>query len=145
MKNLYFAYPLNVFNTPLEQRLISCISDNFLDWRIELPNQPHHRQNYRQWKKEKGDGTLYFLEEVFPKLEGIIALPFSDGMFGTGLVKEIEFFLERKNPVWKISHKGIILPLTLISESKILTAEQTMQRIYINGDFKARIRPYLIS
>lgn len=144
MKSLYFAYPINVFNTPLEQRLLSEISNSFPDWKIENPNQSHHQKNYQIWRKEKGNGILYFLEEVLPKLDTGIALPFSDGMFGAGIVGEINFFLERDKLAWEINHKGIITLLPLIPESKILTIEQTRQRIYINGNSAEGIAPYLI-
>lgn len=145
MESLYFAHPINVYNTPLEQKLISIISSNFPDCKIENPNQPHHQENYRTWRKEKGKGMLYYFQEVLPKLDAGIALPFPDGMLGAGVAGEINFFLEKNKPAWEINHEGKINPLISIPESRILTIEQTMQRIFVDGTYDKGIAPYLTS
>ena len=143
MRTLYFAHPVNVYNTPLEQKLLREISIIFSAWDIENPNQPHHQEGYKTWKKEKGNGMLYYFEDVLPKMDGGIGLTFLDGKFGKGVAGELEFLFKAGKPIWEINNSGIISIIYSLGTERILDVEQTKQRIYIDGEFSKGIKPYL--
>jgi hypothetical protein len=146
MKSLYFAHPVNVYNTPLESKIIEALSLVFPeseDWNIENPNQPHHQEGYKKWKKEKGNGMLYYFEDILPKMAAGIGLVFPDGMFGKGVAGELDFLIASGKPCWEMNHFGAILPLITVPQERILSVEETKQRVYVDGDFSKGIKPYL--
>lgn len=143
MKKLYFAHPVNVYNTPLEQRLLRELSIIFPAWEVENPNQPHHQEGYKKWKKDKGNGMLYYFEDVLPKMDGGIGLVFPDEKFGKGVAGELEFLIKAGKLCWEMNQYGAFLSILSIPQERILSVEETKQRIYLDGDFSKGIKPYL--
>ena len=98
---LYFAHPVNVYNTLLEQKILARISDHFPCDPIENPNSPHHQAGYAAYavRARQADtahkGMNYFYEKVLPKCDGVVGMPFLDNRFGLGVAGEINHFIER--------------------------------------------------
>lgn len=126
---LYFGHPVNFYNTEKESELIRVITKEFPSCLIENPNQPHHQEGYRRYKLERGDGILYFKEEVLPKMSEGIFLSFEDGKFGAGVFKEAKFLFEAHKPVWRIDVDGIIEALDFRC-AEALSVDETRERVY---------------
>lgn len=104
---LYFAHPVNVYDTPLERAVMQLIAHTFLnvmDVMIENPNQPHHQIGYMAYAKRTQEnktahnlhgGINYYDDKVLPLCNGVIAMPFLDNKFGSGVAHEVNWFLER--------------------------------------------------
>ncbi len=105
---LYFAHPVNTYNTDCEVQMLSLIQLYFPHYVIENPNQPHHQEGYKKWKKENENipgksGMSYFFDIVLPACDaGTIALPFLDGKIGAGVAGEVIYAIKQKRGVWLI-------------------------------------------
>ncbi len=126
-KGLYFAHPINTYNTPLEASLLEAIKQAFPDQVILNPNSPEHQAGFQQYK-EAGNSMLYFSKEVLPSCLGCVALPFPDGKWGAGVYKEMLDIFVMGFPLWSID------PLTKISElpelpGGVITIAETRRRI----------------
>ncbi|HEY4486660.1 MAG TPA: hypothetical protein VJB70_02925 [Candidatus Paceibacterota bacterium] len=113
-KRLYFAHPVNVYDTELERNIVAYLEKAFdpgpegISWEIENPNQPHHQVGYADWKKRlendptKQGGMSYYFDVVLPECHGCVALSFLDGKFGMGVAGEVKFFVDRGLPVFEV-------------------------------------------
>lgn len=106
---IYFAHTVNSYNTDLEGELLSVIQD-FLKTEIENPNQPHHQEGYKTWKKKYENhptksGMTYFYEMVLPKCNMCVCQIFLDGKWGAGVANEAAFFIKKNQPVLVIEPK----------------------------------------
>lgn len=108
MSKLYFAHPINNFNTLFEQAIVKFIAHIFPNDEIENPNQPHHQEGYRVYAKReqesdtKHKGMNYFYDEVLPGCAGSVAMPFLDARLGLGVAGESGWFVKNKMPAWFI-------------------------------------------
>ena len=84
---------------------------------------------YQKYKLEKGNGMLYFFEEVLPLMDIGVFLAFQDGMFGAGVYREAEFLEDSGKPIFEIDSKGEISDL-ILDASKFLSVEETRARVY---------------
>lgn len=131
--SFYFAHPINVYNTPLEDDIVSLITQRLPGTVVENPNQLHHRKGYEEWKKRSEDartgaGMGYFFEVVLPACNGCVALPFLDGKVGAGVAGEIAFFIKREQPVYFVEpESGAVRPLT--GKEKQLIVEWSGKRL----------------
>ncbi len=107
-QRLYFAHAVNAYNTPAEAAVLKLIAARFPDDVIENPNQPQHQAGYEAWQKRTAKdrdthkGMSYFFEEVLPKCDGCVAMPFLDGRMGLGVAGEARWFVVQDRPVWGI-------------------------------------------
>ena len=162
MKKLYFAHPVNVYDTLLEESLVAFLKWTFGQglmggecWEIENPNQPHHQVGYADWKKRlEGDlskqgGMSYYYDVVLPQCHGCVALAFLDDMLGAGVAGELKFFIDRNLPVFELgvdvdggcSMQGVIgigdFEKHLISSSDpsvVLSIEETRARTWVSPE-----------
>lgn len=113
MKRMYFAHPINTFDTNHETKSLELIKNYFPDGEIVNPNEPHHQLAYAEWKKKYKEkmeqGMSYYFEIVLPSCHGCFALPFLDGKFGAGVAGEAGFFIERKQEVFVINLAHMII------------------------------------
>src|SRR5437879_2125387 len=129
---LYFAHPVNVYGTPLEDDLIAAIG-RLLDCEVECPNQPHHAEGYQH------AGMSYFYDEILPGCDGCVVLPFPDGKLGRGVAGEAKWFLERGLPVHIVGTIPLICARDLtefeaehllsLDSLLVLSVDETRQRI----------------
>lgn len=128
--SIYFAHPINFYNTDLEKKLVEKISKCFFQYNLENPNQKHHQDNYKFWKEKTGNGMKYYFEVVLPKMKAGIGLLFEDGMCGAGVFGELEFIFNKVNPIWEINSEGEIKRITNLNNLKVLSIEETRKRVY---------------
>lgn len=128
-KRVYFGHPINTYNTGYERYLEVIIKSSFKGgWKLENPNQAKHSIGYKNYKKEYGDGMLYYMAEVLPFMDAGVFLSFDDGMFGAGVYTEAQFIKNNSKPIYEISN-GIITDLDLDS-SRRLSVSDTRSRVY---------------
>lgn len=102
-RRMYFGYPISVYDTDLEKRLLKQISEAFPGWEIENPNQKCHQKGYDCWEKITGNGMDYFILEVLPYCHGGTFLSFRDGAWGAGVFTEARFLKNGDIPSGKSS------------------------------------------
>ena len=134
MEKIYFGHPINLYDTDSETFLISKLEQFFTGYHIENPNQIHHDESYKKFKVEKGNGMLYFFEEVLPSMDAGVFLAFEDGMFGAGVYKEAKFLVDEGKNIYEIDLEGELSAL-ILDESRQLSIEETKKRIYPTKSF----------
>lgn len=103
---IYFAHPVNSYNTPVEKAAIALIAKRFPKDVIENPNQPHHKANYQAWTKRTAENRdnhkamNYFFDEVLPACDACVAMPYLDGQMGLGVAGEAKWFLVQNKPLY---------------------------------------------
>lgn len=127
MDTIYFGHPLSEFGTDREVQLIDVIEDEFRQYTVENPNQPHHKEQYKQRAKE-GSGMEYYFEDVLPDMDAGVFLPFEDGQYGAGTAAEARFLDENDRPVYEIDYEGEIRSLN-IETMDVLSVEETRNRL----------------
>lgn len=126
---VYFAHPVNVYDTELERGLLQEIAAAFPQYEILNPNAPEHRDGYQTYKEATGRGMDYFFQNVLPRAQACVVLAFRDCMFGTGTAAEALWFLRQGFPVWEIGPMGSIVERENIPDDQILSVEETRARI----------------
>ena len=108
-KKLYFAHPINVYDTPLETAVETLICLSFPQFEVESPNKPHHQKGYEEWKartevsRDKHNAMAYFYEVVMPQCVACVSMPFLDRRMGLGVNGETKKAIERGEPTWFIA------------------------------------------
>ena len=98
---IYFAHPLNIYNTPLETAVETLIGVFFPEYKIESLNKPHHQKGYEAWKmrtetsRDRHNAMAYFYEVVMPQCTACISMPFLDRRMGFGVNGETKNIIER--------------------------------------------------
>lgn len=124
---IYFAHPMNTYNSAIEIRIEKLILKNFPNSVIENPNQPHHQLNCKK------TGMGYFCDIVKNIIDITVILPFSDGSIGAGIYKEgIESF-NKEIPVYIVDLNSFTLKkINDFNNYKILSIEKTRERLKKN-------------
>lgn len=132
---LYFAHPVNTYDTELERVLLARIHERFPGCHILNPNGPEHAAGYEAKKMR------YFFEDILPRCGLCVLLAFSDGKIGKGVYGEAEQMHAAACPTWEILPDGAFLAWSP-DPARMLTVEETRARIRL-PDGKT-IRPYVI-
>ncbi len=144
---LYFAHPINVYDTPVEGAAIELILDAFPDAEIENPNQQKHQVGYVDM------GMDYFYGLVLPGCTGCVAMTFLDGRMSLGVAGEAKWFLEHSLPVWGMFPdpiNGLFVIREFCDDERqqllerraplVLSHAETRQRVW--SVYGEKLRPY---
>lgn len=123
----YFAHPKDTYLPRLERFFIGTIQTCFR-CQVENPNQPHHCEGYQQACSRCGNGMTYFFD-VLMECDGLVALPFQDGMFSAGVGWEMKVMFALRKPVYSISYKLNIFRLGNYPENLVLSVDETIKRL----------------
>lgn len=139
-KEMYFAHPVNVYNTSLETELMNFIQVAFPKWHIENPNQQKHQDGYKR------AGMNYYFNDVLPNMDGVVGLSFRDSKIGAGVFGEEENIFKRTGNLWTITHDKVITRIDDFSFLRplALTPEETRLRIYIDGKRENGIKGFFV-
>lgn len=124
---IYFAHPVNTYNTILEKWYYNKLFLPFLD-EIEIinPNTLKHQEAY------KINGMDYFKDLVL-SCDKVYILPFDDNSIGAGIYKEIEWALEANIPciITKLNFdfEKVYRLNTLDQQVKILSVDETRYKL----------------
>lgn len=119
---LYFAHPINVYDTELEAGLLVRIAERFHGRRILNPNAPEHDAGYKR------KGMAYFIDDILPGCDEGVLLAFRDGMIPAGVYKEAEKLHDACCPVWEVLPDGTFKTWAP-NPARCLTVEETRARI----------------
>lgn len=130
---LYFAHPINVYNTDLEAMLIERIAHTpeFSKFVLENPNTDAHTHAYEARKKQTTDPMVYF-EEVVATCDALVFLAFRDGKIGGGVWREILAAEHNGLSLFEIFPSGRIAYMAyaeLYSLTRPLSREDTIARV----------------
>lgn len=140
---LYFAHPINTYNTPLETRLLDRFSFWFPNADIVNPNAQKHQRRVSDIKKDdpKANVMEYF-KEVAKECDGVIILPFGDGKIGAGIYAEAEVISAKGGIIWVVDTNPLSIHMEkALNPALALTVEDTRARVYLSNISRA-IRPY---
>ena len=128
---VYFGRPASLYGTPLEKKLIRIITNIFSHYALEDPSLLHHQEGYKKCKAERsdGDGMMYFLQDVIPKMSAGVFTPFEDGMFGAGVFREAEELSKYTHMVYELRQDGIMSAWSR-DLARRLSVEETRERVY---------------
>lgn len=140
-RKIYFAHPINVYHTELEQTLLALIKQKWRDDDIINPSDEQHESVVRKLKAhdQKANVMGYFTELV-RTCDEVVALPFTDGKWGKGVYTEAETVLDVQNGkyVWVIdpqTHDIRFVPM--LDPALCLSVEETRARIrHPDGNIK---------
>ncbi len=113
---IYFAHPINSYNTRFEAATEELIAHVLLDGEIsgvENPNHPHHQAGYEKYAKrvkqsdKNHKGMNYFYDEVLPSCDGCVAMPFLDGKLSLGVAGEAARVDDEGKPIWLMRPKTV--------------------------------------
>jgi len=92
---LYFAHPVNVYDTPLEGAMLRLIANRFPGAKIINPNTAECARMYREMKVSTG-GThadhkgMDIFYKMLEDLDGCVSMPFLDCRMGLGVAGETQ-------------------------------------------------------
>jgi hypothetical protein len=92
---IYFAHPVNTYNTFIEAKVIEKIQEQFPDQVILNPNHPYIAHLY----KKQG---MKIFKKLVKMCDILICLPFEGGEIGAGKAKEISWGLKKETPCYYI-------------------------------------------
>jgi len=123
---IYFAHPINTYNTILEKFWLEAFSGS--GGEIINPNSKEHQKGY------KLEGMDYF-KKLVQSCDKLYAFGFGDNSIGAGIAKEMDWMFEKGGQV-------IFLPFFTqyeeqmvhsINQFKILTVEETREKLKSYG------------
>lgn len=129
---LYFAHPINVYDTDLERALLARIAERFPGRSIRNPNTPEDDAAY------KAKGMRHFIDDVLPSCDEGVLLAFRDGMIPAGVYAEAERLHDACCPVWEVLVDGTFKTWAP-NPARRLTVDQTRARI---RDADRKLLPY---
>ena len=139
---LYFAHPVNTYNTPLESKLLDRFAFWFPQSEILNPNAPKHQRRVNDMRKDDPNvNVMEYFKSVASDCDGVIILPFGDGKIGAGIYAEAEVISAKGGIIWMVYPK-LMTPCMVpsLDPTLRLTVEETRERVYLNS--KRTIRPY---
>lgn len=104
MKKLYFAHPMNTYNSTVEKKALKIISSRFPDYEVVNPNGKTHQEACRLTSME-------YFKLLVDYSDIVVALPLMDGSWGAGVFYELQIASQRKKKVYEICgvyEKGLI-------------------------------------
>ncbi|MCR4334052.1 MAG: hypothetical protein NUV60_03535 [Patescibacteria group bacterium] len=164
----YFAHAVNSYDTRLEVSWVKALTDQFkiCEESVENPNQPHHQEGYTLYAKRASlaatnhKGMNYFYDEVLPKCDSCVAMPFLDGRVGLGVAGEMKWFITEGLPVFVMDfdkdaitpdslrafeenhQSGLFKPRPLTEEEKILVMADDPRLVVPH--IETRLRTFLV-
>lgn len=93
---VYYAHPMTLYGTERESEDLAFLAEEFPGSEIVNPNHSDHQAGCKHL------GMAYFTELV-KTCDGIVAVPFPDGEWGSGVYAEVEQMAKLRRPVLTIS------------------------------------------
>lgn len=115
MKKIYYARPINLYNTPQDKRDIEAIAA--LGFELVNPNKAELQERY------KAEGMAVFLQAV-GDCDALAYRSFPDLTLSAGVVKEIQKAIDLGKPV---------IELPTLTQSRFLSVEDTREYLKLLG------------
>lgn len=120
---VYFAHPINTYNTILEKYFLEYLS-KYPSYEVINPNSPHHEMGYKK------EGMDYFKKLVLT-CDKLYAFGFSDNSIGAGISKEMDWMREKGGTVLFVPFFTQLEEMFVPSKNqfKVLNVEETRRRL----------------
>ncbi len=139
---VYFAHPVNSYNTELERAILTHIHDRWPGKELINPSDQVHRDHVARLKASDPEANVmsYFLA-LAQSCDVVVALPFPDGKFGAGVFQEaFAVFSQRGKYVFGANpHTRKLYRISALSPTLALSVEETRKRVYFTD---RTIRPF---
>lgn len=112
---LYFAHPVNTYDTDLERAILVLIAHCFPGVEVDNPNTPEYQARYNKMKASTG-GThgdhkaMDVFYETIKDDDGCVAMPFLDCRMGLGVAGEVQKTLKYGKTAWLIKPSHELTP-----------------------------------
>jgi hypothetical protein len=130
MNKIYFAHPINTYNTELEKHCINLIEKKFPDCIIINPNSEDRIKLFVEYKQNNPDTYMDFFTTIVKECTHLVLLPFRDGMIGAGIWLEAHA-LQDINNIFEINPFKTNIRFIELAEIDFmkLSIEETRRRI----------------
>lgn len=127
---VYFAHPINTYNTEIEKDCIELIREKFGD-NIMNPSDGLIQKHLQEYRKNHPDNYMTFFQDLISECNAIAYLPFRDGMVGAGVWFECKVINDNGGLLYEIDlENNIIKDIDFGTvDFKKLTVEETRVRI----------------
>ena len=121
---IYFAHPVNTYNTFIEAKVIEKLQEQFPDQVILNPNHPYIACLY----KKQG---MKIFKKLVKMCDTLICLPFEEGEIGAGKAKEISWGLKKGIPCYYINniHPFKCERVYTLNGYNVLTVKETRKKL----------------
>jgi len=110
---IYFAHPLQHFQTDYEAGCIQEITDQWPGSHLINPADPRHRENY---------------SDLINMCQLLVAVPYIDGFFSMTVFQEADYAAHRRIPTFQLTPEGIrIFERDLISPLSIRESRERIE------------------
>ncbi len=123
-KKVYFAHPINTYDTILEKFALENFSVNHPNWEIVNPNAPEHQEGYK-------NGGMEYFKQVVLNCDKLVAIGFGDNSIGAGIAKEMNWMREKNGDVYFISLFTELDEMVVPCENqfKVLSVDETRAKL----------------
>jgi hypothetical protein len=132
---VYFAHPTNTYGTLIESRCLLLIRQTFPGFAVINPGDLKIQEEFEKWKREHPEESpMEFFYPFARKARCIIALPFGDGRWGAGVMKESVEGYNSGALNAMLTYRTHVSPIKLVflpkpPTEKCLSVEETRLRI----------------
>lgn len=129
-KFIYFAHPINTYNTPIEKDCIDAIELKFPGFTIINPSDIKYQNEFSDYRSKEKENYMPYFKSLVDKCSIIVYLPFQDYKVGSGVYYEI-CSIENKNNIYQID--AIEFNISKVSmeyvEDNKIDVDETRKRI----------------
>jgi hypothetical protein len=127
---VYFAHPINTYQTEIEDICLYLIKDKLTD-KIINPGDIMIQKTFADYRAEHPDDYMIFFKDLESTCDAIVYLPFRDGMVGAGIWYEVKEMNIKGGNIYEIDLENDEIKKIDFEyvDNKKLTVEDTRIRI----------------
>ena len=128
---IYFARPINTYNTKYESLSIGTIKDKFPNSIIINPGEQSHQESFKGYVSNNPEEYMGYFKDLVNTCSIIVYLPFIDGKIGAGVRYEIFHLHKRFNEIYEINPNDFSIRKVSMGyvDNNTLSIHETRQRI----------------
>jgi hypothetical protein len=128
---VYFAHPINTYNTKYESLSIDMIKDKFPNSTIINPGEQSYQDSFKEYVNNDPEEYMGYFKDLVNTCSVIVYLPFNDGKIGAGVRYEIFHLHKRFDEIYEINPNDYSIRKVsmLYVDDNTLSIDETRQRI----------------
>ncbi len=128
---IYFAHPINTYDTKYESLSISSIKDMFPKSTIINPGEEFHINSFKDYVSNDPEEYMGYFRDLVNTCSVIVYLPFTDGKIGAGVRYEIFHLHKRFDEIYEINPNDFTIRKVSMGyvNDNTLSIDETRQRI----------------
>lgn len=100
---IYFAHPVNIYNTDIEKKCIELINQKFKNCIIINPGDDYYQNDFKGYREKNPENYMIYFKNLVEGCSIIVYLPFRDGMIGAGVWYEIHQLSNFVDSIYEIN------------------------------------------